>query len=63
MKKTCDLLQTFFHNGRTLSNTNEITNTFNLYFANIRVNLASEIETQLIILLYNTLSGLETSRR
>ena len=30
-----------------LSNTNEIANTFNLYFANIGVNLASEIETQL----------------
>ena len=49
MKKTCDLSQTFFHNGRTLSNTNETANTFNLYFANIGVNLASEIETQLII--------------
>ena len=46
-KKTCDLPPTFFHNGRTLSNTNEIANTFNLYFANIGVNLASEIETQL----------------
>ena len=46
-KKTCDLPPTFFHNGRTLSNTNEISNTFNLYFANIGVNLASEIETQL----------------
>ena len=47
-KKTCDLPSTFFHNGRTLSNTNEIANTFNLYFfPNIGVNLASEIETQL----------------
>ena len=46
-KKTCDLPPTFFHNGRTLSNTNEIASTFNLYFANIGVNLASEIETQL----------------
>ena len=33
--------------GRILSNTNEIANTFNLYFDNIGVNLASEIETQL----------------
>ena len=46
-KKTCNLPPTFFHNGRTLSNTNEIANTFHLYFANIGVNLASEIETQL----------------
>ena len=46
-KNTFDLPSMFFHNCRTLSNTNEIANTFNLYFANIRVNLASEIETQL----------------
>ena len=46
-KKICDLQATFFHNGRILSNTNEIANTFNLYLANIEVNLASEIETQL----------------
>ena len=37
----------FEHNGRTLSNSKEIANTFNLYFANIGANLASEIETQL----------------
>ena len=46
-KKTCDLPSTFFHNDRTLSNTIEIANTFNLYFANIGVTLVSEIETQL----------------
>ena len=46
-KKISDLPPTFFHNGRTQLNTNEIANTFNLYIANIGVNLASEIETQL----------------
>ena len=38
----------FEHNGRTLSNSKEIANTFNLYFANIGATyLDSEIETQL----------------
>ena len=46
-KQKCDLPPSFKHNGRTLSNSKEIANTFNLYFANIRANLASEIETQL----------------
>ena len=46
-KKKCDLPPSFEHNGRTLSNSKEIANTFNLYFANIGANLASEIETQL----------------
>ena len=46
-KTRCDLPPTFFHNGRTISNINEIAYTFNLYFANIGINFASETETQL----------------
>ena len=46
-KKKCDLPPSFVHNGRTLANSKEIANAFNLYFANIGANLASEIETQL----------------
>ena len=46
-KKKCDLIPSFVHNGRTLSNSKEIANAFNLYFANIGANFASEIETQL----------------
>ena len=46
-KKKCDLPPSFVHNGRTLSNSKEKANAFNLYFANIGANLASEIETQL----------------
>ena len=46
-KKKCDIPPSFVHNGRTLSNSKEIANVFNSYFANIGANLASEIETQL----------------
>ena len=46
-KKKCDLPPSFEHIGWTLSNSKELANTFNLYFANIGANLASEIETQL----------------
>ena len=46
-KKKCDLPPSFVHNGRTLSNSKEIANAFNVYFANIGANLASEIETPL----------------
>ena len=45
--KKCDLPPSLVHNGRTLSNSKEMANAFNLYFANIGANLASEIETQL----------------
>ena len=34
----------FYHNGKTLSNTEEIANAFNVYFPSIGQKLASEIE-------------------
>ena len=42
----------FYHNGFTLSNAKDIANAFNVYFANIGKNLASEIEQNVNIIDY-----------
>ena len=42
-KKGSNVTSLFYHNGKTLSNLEEIANAFNVYFANIGEKLASEI--------------------
>ena len=42
-KKSSNVPSLFYDNGRNLSNMNETTNAFNVYFANIGEKLASEI--------------------
>ena len=43
-KKSFNEPSLFYHNGKNLSNTEEIANEFNVYFANIAQKLVSEIE-------------------
>ena len=43
-KKNSNVASIFYHNGNVLSNAKDIANAFNVYFANIGKNLASEIE-------------------
>ena len=43
-KKISNVASIFYHNGNVLSNAKDIANAFNVYFANIGKNLASEIE-------------------
>ena len=43
-KKNFNVASIFYHNGNVLSNAKDIANAFNVYFANIGKNLASEIE-------------------
>ena len=43
-KKGSNAPSLFYHNGKSLSNLEEIANAFNVYFANIGEILASEIE-------------------
>ena len=43
-KKNSNVASIFYHNGNVLSNAKDIANAFNIYFANIGKNLASEIE-------------------
>ena len=43
-KKNSNVASIIYHNGNVLSNAKDITNAFNVYFANIGKNLASEIE-------------------
>ena len=43
-KRGSNITSIFYHNGITLSSAKDIANAFNVYFANIGKNLASEIE-------------------
>ena len=43
-KKNSNVASILYHNGNVLSNAKDIANAFNVYFANIGKNLASEIE-------------------
>ena len=43
-KKCSNVPSLFYHNGKTLSNLEEIANAFNVYFANIGEKLTSESE-------------------
>ena len=51
-KRGSNVTSIFYHNGFTLSNAKDIANAFNVYFANIGKNLASEIEQNVNIIDY-----------
>ena len=51
-KRGSNVKSIFYHNGFTLSNAKDIANAFNVYFANIGKNLASEIEQNVNIIDY-----------
>ena len=51
-KRGSNVTSIFYHNGFTLSNAQDIANAFNVYFANIGKNLASEIEQNVNIIDY-----------
>ena len=51
-KRGSNVISIFYHNGFTLSNAKYIANAFNVYFANIGKNLASEIEQNVNIIDY-----------
>ena len=43
-KKNSNVASILYHNGNVLSNAKDIANAFNVYFANIGKNLASEVQ-------------------
>ena len=51
-KRGSNVTSIFYHNGFTLLNAKDIANAFNVYFANIGKNLASEIEQNVNIIDY-----------
>ena len=51
-KRGSNVTSIFYHNGFTLSNAKDIANAFNVYFANIGKNFASEIEQNVNIIDY-----------